>query len=254
MANVNRFISASYIGAGLEDANFIIYHTKCGVVDNIVQVAGSNTVSSASLADGVTITVDESITSIYLLPISTDCPLGCNYDYVATLAPPPSPTPSITPTTTPTPSVTSSPGATPAGTPAGTPASTPDSTPIPGSPTPTPTNTPTESPVPSPSNTPPTTPASTPANTPAGTPPNTPAVTPSHTPTQTPSSTPATCTVWFITAGSTQAGVTYTTCDGSIPTEFVQNGTISICVKDGTPIYTFPAGAATQSEQQEQCF
>lgn len=246
MADVIRNISASYIGAGLQDANFIIFHTQCGNPDTIVQVSGSDTVSSSSLAAGLSLSLDESINTLYLVPISSDCPLGCNYDYSLTLSAPPSPTPSNTPSNTPTPSVTSSPGVSPAATPDSTPANTPNPTPIPGSPEPTPNTTPPGTPNPTPSNTgtPQVTPTSTPDETPSGTPEGTPD--PTLTPTRTPTGTPpvTTCTEYAVTAGSELLYVQYRDCDGNSANDIIDPyQTQRYCTSDvyGAPTF-YPQG------------
>lgn len=108
MANVTYYISASYIGTALEGSNFFLYHTECGVFENLIDISGSYTISSSSLASGITFTISDSIEKVFLLPLSEDCPLGCGYNYTLTLDQyvAPSPTPSVTPTFTPTATVT----------------------------------------------------------------------------------------------------------------------------------------------------
>lgn len=109
------YISASYIGEAMEGQNFLIYHTECGNDDYLVNVGGTNIITSASLAEGIAIELDQSIQTLYLLPLAEECPLGCVYDYSLDLseyvAPSPTPSPSSTPpaTVTPSPSVGVSP-------------------------------------------------------------------------------------------------------------------------------------------------
>lgn len=239
MADITHYISASYIGTALENKNFLIFHTECNNPSFLVEVGGSTVISSASLASGLTLTLDDSISTLYLFPISSDCPLGCGYNYVLNLSLPPSATPSTTPAATPPPTPSPSPQVAPpdpSPDPSPSPDPTPDPTPIPGSPPPTPqpTVTPTRTPAPTPPGTPSPTPDPTPD--PTVTPSNTPAASPAPTPTVTPSSSPptATCTEYAVTAGSETLYVQYRNCQG-----INDNTTISpfqtqrVCVRDG---------------------
>lgn len=119
MANINYNISASYVGAGYEStATFQFYYDNCGDVDNLVEsTLGSNTFSATDLTQGVELSIPEQAEFLYLLPLSQECPLGCDYIYKHTLS---NYTP-VTPTPTPTPTVTSTPGVTPSPTPTPTP-------------------------------------------------------------------------------------------------------------------------------------
>ena len=181
MATRTHFISASYIGTGLQGGTFNIYHTECGIGSNLIQYSGSTTITSSSLAEGLVLTLDESITALYLtpaFPISLECPLGCGYEYVLNLiiptphpsTPEPTPEPSTPEPSTPEPS-TPEPTAPPIPTPepstpepSATP--TPEPTPEPSTPVPTPEPTTPEPSTPEPSTPQPTPEPSTPQPTP----------------------------------------------------------------------------------------
>lgn len=128
MADVSYHISASYIGAALENQNFFIYHTDCTDENNLVAIGGQVLIPSASLATGLTVVVDETVEKLYLVPLSEECPLGCGYDYYITLSDYVPPTPTPTNTLTPSPSTIPDPTPTPSITPSpSTPASPPPS-------------------------------------------------------------------------------------------------------------------------------
>lgn len=97
-------ISASYIGEAMENQNFLIYHTECNGDGYLVQSGSTTIFSSASLASGIQLTLDEGIQTLYLVPLAPECPLGCGYNYSIDLSGfvAVSPTPSVTPTVTPT--------------------------------------------------------------------------------------------------------------------------------------------------------
>ena len=110
MATIEYNVSASYIGSALGDSSYVIYAGECGVPANIVQTA-----TKAELLSGITVSVDSSIQSIFLVPVldnplTSDCILGCANtwselvlsEYVV------SPTPTVTPTSTLNPSATPS--------------------------------------------------------------------------------------------------------------------------------------------------
>lgn len=220
MALITYYISASYIGEGLNNTQFYLYHTQCGVSSSLIEYSGSNLITSSSLLEGLVLQLDDSITSLHLQPISQDCPLGCGYEYSINLSQPATPTPTPTNTPTPTPTGTATP-----------PTDTPAPTDTPEPPTPTPTNTqqpgdPTFTPTETPTNTPTSTPTSTPTETPTATPTNTPlpptaTPTPTSTPTSTPTETPAPpCIEYAINNYSQdpqgQAYIQYTDCEGLI--------------------------------------
>ena len=150
MAFTRHYISASYIGTGLQDGAFNIYHTECGKYDNLISYSGSFDIPSSSLAQGIVLNLDDSITTLYLTPAITsslDCPLGCGYEYVLNLTQPtpepttPQPTtPTPTPEpTTPSPIVIATPEPTPEPTtPEPTTPAPSGATPEPSTPTPTP--------------------------------------------------------------------------------------------------------------------
>lgn len=238
MATNTYYISASYIGAGLQGAVFNLFHTQCGLASNLIEYSGSNLISSSSLAQGLELQLDENITTLFLSPISSDCPLGCGYNYILNLSAPPVPTP--TPTVTPTP-IPDTPTPTPI---PDTPTPTPDPTPTPTlTPTPTPiasgepTPTPTDTPTPTPTATSTLTPTPTPTNTPTPTPP-TPTPTPTLTPTPTPTATPIPCfTYRIVNTGGITARVSYVTCPGFIATVDIPAGYptgITVCAQVGT--------------------
>lgn len=150
MAYTRHYISASYIGTGLQDGAFNIYHTECGKYDNLISYSGSFDIPSSSLAQGIVLNLDDSITTLYLTPAITsslDCPLGCGYEYVLNLTQPtpepttPQPTtPTPTPEpTTPSPIIIATPEPTPEPTtPEPTTPAPSGATPEPSTPTPTP--------------------------------------------------------------------------------------------------------------------
>lgn len=106
MANITYYISASYIGTALEDSNFLLYHTECDNNDYLI-----STISSSSLSTGISFVVSDSIEKVYLVPLSSECPLGCGYNYSITLDQfvALSPTPTVTPSSTPASTLTPTP-------------------------------------------------------------------------------------------------------------------------------------------------
>jgi hypothetical protein len=233
MATTTYYISASYIGQGLQDSNFFLFHTVCGVAANLIEYSGSTVISSASLSDGLVLELDNSISQLFLFPLSQDCPLGCGYDYSLTLTVPVTPTPTPLPTSTPSPTNTPAPTGVPTDTP------TPTDTPVPTN-TPQPTGEPTNTPAPTstPTNTPEPTitpePTSTPTSTPEPT--NTPTPTPTNTPL--PTSTPSPlCIDYKAINGSNQVvTLSWINCNGTI------GGPVQIPGNESTPVqFTFCA-------------
>jgi len=108
MAELQYDISASYVGDGFESTSvFQFFYDNCGNPEYIVeQVSGGNTFTKTQIETGVTLVIPDSAQTLYLLPISQECPLGCAYIYSSSLsgyvAPTPTPTPSSTTTPTPT--------------------------------------------------------------------------------------------------------------------------------------------------------
>lgn len=129
MANVTYHISASRIGDALGDSSYIIYQGECGIGANIVAQP-----TKTELEQGISISVDESVSKIYLVPLiteglSNDCILGCYNEWselelskYVPVSPSPTPTVTVTPTS-----------------------SIPASGPAPVSPTPTPSTSPANS-------------------------------------------------------------------------------------------------------------
>ena len=81
MANITYYISASYIGEGLSGTNFLLFHTECNNPTYQITYNVDIVITSSSLADGLALTLDDSITTLHLYPVSEDCPLGCGYNY-----------------------------------------------------------------------------------------------------------------------------------------------------------------------------
>lgn len=108
----------------MEDQNFLIYHTECNGEGYLVSSGSTSVFSSASLSNGLQLTLDEGVQTLYLVPLAPDCPLGCGYNYTLDLSGfvPVSPTP--TPTRTPAASIAASPANTPTITPTRTPSAT----------------------------------------------------------------------------------------------------------------------------------
>lgn len=110
MSALNYNISASLIGDGFENlSSFQFYYDDCQNPDNLVEnTSGTNTFSKSDIIAGQTLVIPDTAQFLYLLPLSNECPLGCNYDYKITLSGyiAPSPTPTSTPTNTPTPTPT----------------------------------------------------------------------------------------------------------------------------------------------------
>jgi hypothetical protein len=124
VANVEYYISASYIGDGLGNSSYILYKNNCNDPSNLI-----TSVTKSELELGFRIEVEESVEKLYLIPglddpLARDCILGCNNTWAELILS--NFVPSPTPTKTPTP--------------------TPSTTPI--GPTPTPTSTVTPSPTP----------------------------------------------------------------------------------------------------------
>lgn len=119
MANVEYNISASTVGSAYEStATFQFYYDNCGDSNYLVSSSGgSNTFSKTDIETGITLMIPDEGQILYILPLSEECPLGCDYIYSASLSGYIVPTP----TTTPTPTVTSTPGASPTPTPTPTP-------------------------------------------------------------------------------------------------------------------------------------
>lgn len=117
MANVEYNISASYVGVAFESTStFQFYYDNCGNSDYLVEsTSGANTFSKTDIENGVTLVVPDSGEVLYLLPLSEECPLGCDYLYSSSLSGfiAPTPTPTPTPSMTSTPGVTSTPTPTP---------------------------------------------------------------------------------------------------------------------------------------------
>lgn len=117
MATLNYNISASIVGDGFEtDSLFQFFYDNCLEADNLASnTSGDNTFNKTQITSGVTLVVPDSAEFLYLVPLSNDCPLGCNYDYKITLSGyiPPTPTPTVTPTVTPTLTPTNTPSVTP---------------------------------------------------------------------------------------------------------------------------------------------
>lgn len=217
MATITYYISASYIGGGLQDTSFLLFHTECGKAANVITYSGSQTITSQSLAQGLALTLDESITTLYLSPISADCPLGCGYQYSINLALPATATPTPTPTGTPVPTGTPTPTDTPEPTPGPTlePTIEPTTAPTlaPGEPTLAPTIAPTLAPTAEPTIAPTVAPTIAPTTPPTLTP--TPTARPTSTPLP-PTSTPLPCVNYEIenTSFDTLVKYRYVTCAG----------------------------------------
>ena len=266
MANITYFISASHIGAGLEDSNFLLFHTECNNPDNQITYSGSNIIPSSSLAEGLTLTLDSSITTLHLYPISEGCPLGCGYNYSINLGIPPSPTPSLSVTPSTTPSITATPGISSTPSPSVVIEETPPPSVTPSiSVTPAISNTPGDSPTPTPSNTPSisVTPSRTPSTsatpsisvTPSRTPSTsatpsisiTPSITKTPPSSATPSVTPSRslptvgCTEYAFTAINGTMVFQYYNCLGEARSVTVYSGfPIRRCVLEGTTPIAYP--------------
>lgn len=108
MANIQYYISASFIGSGLGNSSYTLYEEVCGDPTRVI-----TTVTRDQLEIGFPISVSESIEKVYLVPLlddpsSRNCILGCNNSWSEHIlsnfvaSPTPTPTTTITPTPSPT--------------------------------------------------------------------------------------------------------------------------------------------------------